>query len=133
MSEAAAQRHGPSLRLDTWLFHARFCKTRAVAKSFVERARVRINGQPTEKAHANVRVGDVLTFAQGPLVRVVKVAGLGERRGPAAEAQTLYEDLAPPPPKPERAPSEKQAEWGERHGRPTKRERRQTDRLRTID
>jgi ribosome-associated heat shock protein Hsp15 len=133
MNEPAVSQHGPSLRLDKWLFHARFCKTRAVAQEFVERARVRINGQPTEKAHANVRVGDVLTFAQGPIVRVVKIAGLGERRGPAAEAQTLYEDLAPPPPRPPREETLSAAEWGERHGRPTKRERRQTDKLRGVD
>lgn len=130
MNELPPQ-HSPSIRLDKWLFHARFCKTRTVAQDFVEKARVRINGQPTEKAHANVRIGDVLTFAQGAHVRVVKIAGLGERRGPAAEAQGLYEDLAPIPPKP--PPEETPPEWGERHGRPTKRERRQTDKLRGID
>lgn len=134
MSEThSSPQHGPSLRLDKWLFHARFCKTRGVAQDFVETARVRINGQPTEKAHANVRIGDVLTFAQGHTVRVVKIVALGERRGPAAEAQSLYEDLAPIPPKPPRAESQTLPEWGERHGRPTKRERRQTDKLRGID
>lgn len=133
MNEDGSSQHGASLRLDKWLFHARFSKTRAIAQAFIERARVRINGQPTEKAHANVRVGDVLTFAQGSYVRVVRIAALGERRGPAAEAQMLYEDLAPIPPRPSREEADPSAEWGERHGRPTKRERRQTDKLRSID
>jgi ribosome-associated heat shock protein Hsp15 len=127
---------GAALRLDLWLFHARFCKTRALAKRFIETARVRINGQATEKAHANVRAGDVLTFAQGAHVRVVKILALGERRGPAAEAQSLYEDLAPiapVAPKPPLSAAAPAIGWGARHGRPTKRERRQTDRLRDIE
>lgn len=58
---------------------------------------VRVNGTPVGKAAATVAVGDVLTFAQARRIRVVRVLALGERRGPAAEAATLYEDLAPEP------------------------------------
>lgn len=84
-------------RLDRWLWCARFIKTRAGAARLAEQGRIRINRQRTEKAHARVRPGDVLTFGIGPSVRVVRVLALGVRRGPAAEAQHLYEDLDPPP------------------------------------
>jgi ribosome-associated heat shock protein Hsp15 len=123
----------PTLRLDKWLWHARFARTRSLAAKLVAVARFRINGNPTEKAHHAVRPGDVLTFALGPHIRVIKVLALGERRGPAPEAQLLYEDLDPPKPSPAapRQPPVAQREDGA--GRPTKRERRATDRLRTDD
>jgi ribosome-associated heat shock protein Hsp15 len=85
------------VRLDRWLWHARFFKTRALAGRFIEKARPRIDGRPTDKPHATVAPGLVLTFAIGPRVRVVRIVALGERRGPAPEAQSLYEDLSPPP------------------------------------
>jgi len=80
-------------RLDRWLWCARFFKTRALAAKFAGQRKVRINRLPTDKPHARVRPGDVLTFGMGPSVRVIRVAALGERRGPAAEARGLYEDL----------------------------------------
>lgn len=81
------------LRLDKWLWQARFFKTRALAAQLVARRRLRINQTIITKAHHRVRPGDVLTFPQGRIVRVVRVIDLGSRRGPASEAQTLYEDL----------------------------------------
>lgn len=78
-------------RLDVFLFHARFAKTRAVAVRLVANGAVRINRQPTEKPHARLREGDVLTLALPSGVRVVRVVALGERRGPAVEAAGLYE------------------------------------------
>jgi ribosome-associated heat shock protein Hsp15 len=81
------------LRLDKWLWQARFFKTRALAAQLVGKGRLRINQAIVTKAHHRVRPGDVLTFPQGRLVRVVRVVELGARRGPAREAQTLYEDL----------------------------------------
>ncbi len=86
---------GPSLRLDKWLWHARFVKTRGLGADYAERGRVRLNGQPALKAHQAIRVGDILTLGFGPQVRVVRVLGLGERRGPAPEAQGLYQDITP--------------------------------------
>jgi ribosome-associated heat shock protein Hsp15 len=83
-------------RLDRWLWCARFIKTRAAAARLAEQGRIRINRLRTEKAHARVRPGDVLTFGIGPSVRVVRVLALGHRRGPAEEARRLYEDLEPP-------------------------------------
>ncbi|PWR19737.1 RNA-binding S4 domain-containing protein [Zavarzinia compransoris] len=86
---------GPAIRLDKWLWHARFVKTRGLGADYAERGRVRLNGQPALKAHQNIRIGDVLTLGFGPKPRVVRVLGLGERRGPAPEAQMLYEDITP--------------------------------------
>ena len=84
------------LRLDKWLWHARFFKTRSLAAKIVQGGKVRVNGTPVSKPSRTVQVGDVLTFAKEQDVRVIKVLALGTRRGPASEAQTLYEDLAPP-------------------------------------
>ena len=82
----------PSLRIDKWLWHTRFFKTRALAAKAVA-AGVRINGARSDKTHALVRPGDVLTFKQARRVRIIKVLGISERRGPATEAATLYEDM----------------------------------------
>lgn len=82
------------LRLDKWLWQARFFKTRALAAELAARRRIRINRVVVTKAHYRVRPGDVLTFPQGRTIRVVRVLALGARRGPASEAQALYEDVA---------------------------------------
>jgi ribosome-associated heat shock protein Hsp15 len=81
------------MRLDKWLWHARFFKSRSLATRFVERSRCRIDGRVVDKAHATVAPGMVLTFALGPRVRVVRIVGLGERRGPAPEARALYDEI----------------------------------------
>ena len=93
-----------AIRLDKWLFHARFAKSRGVAARLVSDTGVRINGARAAKSAQSVRPGDVLTFALGPHVRVVRILAPGTRRGPAPEARMLYEDLAPPPEPGERAP-----------------------------
>jgi ribosome-associated heat shock protein Hsp15 len=89
-------------RLDAWLWCARLRKTRADCTRVVESGAVRINRQPTDKAHARLRVGDVLTIAQGQgeagRIAVWRVLALATRRGPPAEARGLYEDLSAPPP-----------------------------------
>jgi ribosome-associated heat shock protein Hsp15 len=115
-----------SLRLDKWLWYARFCKTRSLATTMCRAGQVRVNKTPVRKSNQAVHVGDVLTFAQGPRIRVIRIAALAARRGPAADAALLYEDMSPPlPPRTDRvAPREPGA------GRPTKRDRRAIDRLR---
>jgi ribosome-associated heat shock protein Hsp15 len=117
---------GAALRIDKWLFFARFFKSRSLAAALCAAGKVRVNRQPIQKAHHVVRIGDVLTFPQGGDIRVVRVAGLGTRRGPAGEARLLYEDLAPP------VPALAGTHPGERvrgAGRPTKADRRAIDRL----
>jgi len=84
-----------TIRLDKWLFQARFLKSRALAADLVAEGRLRVNGQPTDKPARAVGQGDVLTFALHGRVRVVRILDVGQRRGPAPEAQGLYEDLAP--------------------------------------
>lgn len=86
----------PKLRLDKWLFHARFFKSRDLAQDCVESGHLRLNAQRCKKPGHGVVVGDVLTFPQGGQIRVVRVLALAERRGPATEAQALYCDLDAP-------------------------------------
>ena len=116
-----------ALRLDKWLWHARIFRSRSLASKFCLEGRIRIGGRVVEKAHQMVKPGDVLTFAHGRDVKVLKIVALGKRRGPVPEARTLYEDLStPPPPAPEGTPAP-QRERGS--GRPTKADRRALDRL----
>lgn len=123
------------LRLDKWLWHARFFKTRSIATKFCLSGRLRVNGEPTGKAHYAARIGDVLTFPIGTEVRVIRILGLGERRGPAPEAQALYEDLAPRAPHEGPGAASEAARDGRDAGagRPTKSERRAIDRLMDRD
>ena len=115
-------------RIDKFLWFARFFKSRTLATAVVTIGRVRINGERCEKASAIVKAGDVLTFAAGARVRVIKVVSGGERRGPASEAQALYVDMTPPQEKRPEAPATPAVrERGA--GRPTKKERRATDAL----
>jgi ribosome-associated heat shock protein Hsp15 len=107
-------------RLDKWLWHARFFRTRTVAAAEVSAGHVRLNGTRVVKPAQAVGPGDVLTFAQGARVRVVRIVGLGQRRGPAPEAQALYDDLSDPVPQDSVPPAPKY----EGKGRPTKRDRR---------
>ncbi len=87
-----------TLRLDKWLWQARFFKSRGLATDEIEAGHVRINGQKIRKPGHVLRAGDVLTFPQGDRIRVVRVQSLGQRRGPASEAQDLYHDLRETPP-----------------------------------
>ena len=81
------------MRLDKWLWHARFFRTRALAQAACAAGKVRINAVRTRKSHQQVGAGDVLTFAQGGRIRVVRVLALAERRGSASEAGRLYEEV----------------------------------------
>ncbi len=82
-----------SVRLDVWLVRARFFKTRRLASGVCAGGKVRVDGILVRKPHYQVRVGQVLTFPAGRRIHVVRVAQLGTRRGPAAEARTLYEEI----------------------------------------
>lgn len=82
-----------ALRIDKFLWFARIVKTRAQAQDLAEKGRLRLAGRVVDKAHAPVRVGDVLSFARRGQVRVLKVEALPTRRGPASEARVLYSEL----------------------------------------
>jgi ribosome-associated heat shock protein Hsp15 len=116
-------------RIDKWLFFVRVVKSRSLAARLVQAGRVRINREKAEQAAHPVKVGDVLTITLDRRVLVYRVAAAGTRRGPAEEARLLYEDLSQAPARaaaasdPDMAPREPGA------GRPTKKERRDLDRL----
>ena len=95
MSGDAAGEDGPArMRLDKWLWCARFFRSRALAARACEDGGVRVNGSRVTKAHHAVRPGDVLTFALGSNIRVARVRALADRRGPATDARALYDDLS---------------------------------------
>ena len=130
---------GSLQRIDRWLWFARIAKSRTLAQALIERGKVRINRVKIEKTSTTVRPGDVLSLSLGPRVLSIEILCIGSRRGPAAEAQALYRDLAPQPPKTiSDKPGETQQAEGisrqalrpEGAGRPTKRERRLTDKFR---
>ena len=114
-------------RIDQWLWMARFFKTRTKATKFVSDGNVRITRNEhtarAEKASSGVKPGDTLTFPIGENVRIIEIKLFADRRGPASEAATLYEDHSPPPlPKPEKKPAPFSREAGS--GRPTKKDAR---------
>lgn len=81
------------LRIDKFLWFARIVKTRSLAQALAEKGRLRLNGRVIDKAHAPVRVGDVLSFARRGEVRVLRIEALPTRRGPASEARALYSEV----------------------------------------
>ena len=84
------------LRLDKWLFQARFFRSRDAAADVVVEGHLRLNGAHCLKPGHGVAAGDVLTFVQAGRVRVIRILALGQRRGPAEEARALYQDLDAP-------------------------------------
>lgn len=120
-----------SQRLDKWLWCARFFKSRSLAARFCDEGKLRVSGQVTYKAHYSVRPGDVLTFPLGPHIRVIKILALAERRGPAPEARSLYEDLSCPVSLDSQPLNPEIGRRDAHSGRPTKADRRAIDRLRS--
>lgn len=124
MSEQTGQ------RLDKWLWFARVARSRSLASALVTSGKVRVNRVRVTKPSRLVRAGDVVTLAAHGRVRVFRIVLPGARRGPAAEAQTLYEDISPPQPRRERPlPPAPQGMREKGAGRPTKRDRRRIDAL----
>ena len=117
----------PKIRIDKWLWQARFFKTRSLAAKEVSAGHVRLNGSKILKPAQNVAPGDVLTFSQARVIRVVRVEALGTRRGPAPEAQTLYFDMTEPQ---DKLPANPKFEG---KGRPDKKARRALDLTRKRD
>ncbi|PPB80204.1 ribosome-associated heat shock protein Hsp15 [Albidovulum inexpectatum] len=83
------------IRIDKWLWHARFFRTRSIASTLVASGRLRLNGARMSKPGRAVGPGDVLTFPQGRAIRIVRIIACGTRRGSADEASLLYVDLDP--------------------------------------
>ena len=108
-----------NIRLDLYLFYIRIFKSRNLATKFVISNRLRISGQVTQKPHKSISIGDVLSLPFQDNVKILKVLDIPKRRGPFSEALNYYEDLTPL----------KIRENKVHVGRPTKLERRQTDKL----
>lgn len=110
-------------RIDKWLWHAHFARTRTAAQKLALSGSVRVNRGKVEAVSDVVRAGDVLTIGLRSGVRVVRVEAMHERRGPAVDARALYNDLSPP--------SSVPPPGGARvaNSRPTKRDRRRLDAL----
>jgi len=121
-----------SQRIDIWLWYARFFKTRSRSTNICRAGKVRINGQKITKAKTPVVVGDVLTFPQASIIRIAEVTGFNIRRGPALEAQKLYKDMTPPRQEILKIEQARVARRDRGAGRPTKAERRATDKLKNI-
>ncbi|MEQ1769857.1 MAG: RNA-binding S4 domain-containing protein [Devosia sp.] len=119
-------------RLDKWLFFSRAVKSRTLAQRLIETGVIRVNSERTQRTDHQVGAGDVLTMTIHERIVVWRILDPGSRRGPATEAQRLYEDLSPPPVPRADAPTPLAARDAGT-GRPTKRERRDTDRLRGAD
>jgi ribosome-associated heat shock protein Hsp15 len=114
-------------RIDKWLWHARVVRTRTSASALTTEGHVRLNGERVTAASRMVKAGDVVTVALDRTIRILKVTGFAERRGDADAARVLFEDLTPISPKPAAEPAAIGRDSGS--GRPTKQERRATDRL----
>jgi ribosome-associated heat shock protein Hsp15 len=122
-------------RLDKFLFFSRALKSRTLAQKVIETGAIRVNSERTDRSDYKVGSGDVLTMSLHGRIVVWRIIDCGTRRGPASEAQGLYEDLSPPAlPRAELSPYEAAiAPRPDGAGRPTKKERRLTDRLRGAD
>lgn len=118
-------------RLDRWLWHARFFKTRTLAARVVSGGKVRVNSQRVTKPATLVRLGDGLTFTQGRQIRIVTIRAFAMRRGPASEAQALYQDLDTGAREKTKENPPAAADRGT--GRPTKKQRRAIAALKRID
>ena len=118
-----------TLRLDIYLYYIRIFKSRSIATKFVLTNRLRISGQVTQKPHKMISVGDVLTMTINDNIKILKVLDIPSRRGPYPESLNFYEDITPIEIIPKTESSNIDIKFVERVGRPTKRERRQTDRL----
>ncbi len=124
-----------NLRIDKWLWYARFFKTRSLAAKFVAAGHIKITRKEGDlatrvnKPRTAVQPGFVLSFILGERVRIIHILDCGKRRGPAPEAQTLYEDQSPPPEKKIEKDSHGIPQRDSGTGRPTKKDRRAMDAL----
>ena len=124
------------LRIDKWLWAARFYKTRSLAAEEIDKGRVQVNGQEA-KASREVKAGDTVTLRQGPVVRSLVVHGISSQRGPAPTAQLLYAETQESMDRRQEAARQRQLNTEPatslEHGRPTKRDRRSLDKANSSD
>lgn len=123
------------IRIDKWLWAARFYKTRSLATDEIGKGRVEINGQ-TAKASREVKVGDMVSTRQGDVIRTLQVLALSDQRGPAPVAQALYEETAESIAQREKTSIQrrlaKEPALSIEQGRPTKRNRRELEKVKEV-
>lgn len=116
----------PSQRVDKWLWHARFFKTRSIAQKQVVTGKIRVDSEKISSPSRKVIPGNVLTITRERDIKIIEILGIADKRGPFSQAQLLYNDLSPP--KPEKEKQEQTKESMSRiqsEGRPTKHQRKQ--------
>mgnify|MGYP001208435936 FL=1 len=122
-----------TLRLDIYLYYIRIFKSRSLATKYILSNRLRISGQVTQKPHKMISIGDVLSMTIRGDVKILKILDIPNRRGPYSESLNFYEDITPIENNQKREYLKPNIKFAERVGRPTKRERRQIDRLMNRD
>ena len=118
-----------TLRLDLYLYYIRIFKSRSLATKFILSNRLRISGKVIQKPHKLISAGDVLTMTINDNIKIIKVLDVPSRRGPYSESLSFYLDLTPIKTIPKDKAAKSKIKFVDRIGRPTKRERRQIDRL----
>ena len=118
-----------TIRLDIYLYYIRIFKSRSLASKFISSNRLRVSGQVTQKPHKLISFGDVLTMIINDKIKILKVLDIPNRRGSYSESLNFYEDIAPIEKIQKKVDVKPNTKFVDRVGRPTKRERRQTDRL----
>ena len=122
-----------TLRLDIYLYYIRIFKSRSLATKYILSNRLRISGQVTQKPHKMISIGDVLSMTIRGNVKILKILDIPNRRGPYSESLNFYEDITPIENNQKSEYLKPNIKFAERVGRPTKRERRQIDRLMNRD
>ena len=118
-----------NIRLDLYLFYIRIFKSRNLATKFIISNRLRISEQVTQKPNKLISIGDILSLPIQDYVKILKVVDIPKRRGPFSEALNYYEDITPLKTQENKVNVTPKFKFVERVGRPTKLERRQTDKL----
>ena len=122
-----------SIRLDLYLFYIRIFKSRNLASKFINSNRLRVSDKVTQKPHKLISISDILTFTIHDRIKVLEVIDIPMRRGSYVDSLNYYNDISPVETKEEKEERDPKLKFIERVGRPTKLERRQTDKLMRRD
>lgn len=122
-----------SIRLDLFLFYIRIFKSRNLASKFINSNRLRVSDQVTQKPHKLISIRDILTFTIHDRIKVLEVIDIPMRRGSYVDSLNYYNDISPVETKEEKEERDPKLKFIDRIGRPTKLERRQTDKLMRRD
>ena len=118
-----------SIRLDLYLFYIRIFKSRNLASKFINSNRLRVSDKVTQKPHKLISISDILTFTIHDRIKVLEVIDIPMRRGSYVGSLNYYNDISPVETKEEKEGRDPKLKFVDRVGRPTKLERRQTDKL----